>query len=75
MMMTAMETTMTKKMSKIALWSTTMPHQFQSCDALGGKVFCMVDDVNDFDNAVAKGLMIDPTPSSCQGFDPAAQQT
>ena len=76
MMMTAMETTMTKKMSKIALWSTTMPQRFQSkCDALGGKVVCMVDDVNNFDNAVAKGLMIDPTPPWCQGFDPAAQQT
>ena len=81
--MTAMET-MTKNMNNIAfcdrlckeMWSTTMPQRFQSkCDALGGKVVCMVDDVNDFDNAVAKGLMIDPTPLACQGFDPAAQQT
>ena len=59
--MTAMET-MTKKMNKIALWSTTMPQRLQSVTHLG-KVWsaCMVvdDDVNDeLDNAVAKGLMI-----------------
>ena len=53
-MMTAMETVVSQKMNKKVMQRNVVDDHataISKCDALLGKVVCMVDDVNDFDNA------------------------